>query len=77
VGADFKLNNLTLLYKNYGNENRTRVNKILPGAASINGAGGNIARDTYDDLAGTMLSEFGVVYLNRNKGILVQNDVIL
>ena len=77
AGANFKLNNLTLLYKNYNGENRTRVNKILPGAASVNGAGGDIARDTYDDVGGTMLSEFGLVCLNRNRMILCQNDVVL
>lgn len=77
AGANFKLNNLTLLYKDYNGENRTRVNKIMPGAANINGAGGNIMTSTYDDLAGTMLSEFGVVFLNRNRSILVQNDTIL
>ena len=77
MGADFKLNNLTLLYKNYNGEDRTRVNKIMPGAANINGAGGNIMTSTYDDLSGTMLSEFGIVMLRRNQSVLVMNDVVL
>lgn len=77
TGADFKLNNLTLLYKDYNGENRTRVNKFNPGMASINGVGGNIMTSTYDDLSGSMLSEFGLVYLKRNQGILVQSDIVL
>jgi hypothetical protein len=75
--ASFKMKNLALGYKNYNGENRTRVNKILQGAASIGSASGVNARDTYDDVYGTMLSEFMLLVLRRNQMILVANDVIL
>ena len=75
--AAFKLKNFSLGYKNYNGENRTRVNKILQGAASIGSASGESARDTFDDVYGTMLSEFMVIFLRRNTNILVMNDVVL
>ena len=75
--GSFKIKNLALGYKNYNGENRTRVNKILQGAASIGSASGEYARDTYDDVYGTMLSEFMVVFTKVNQTILVQNDVVL
>jgi hypothetical protein len=75
--ASFKLKNLSLGYKNYNGENRTRVVKILQGAASVGSASGDSARDSFDDVAGTMLSEFMVLFTRRNQCILVQNDVVL
>jgi hypothetical protein len=75
--ASFKLKNFSLGYKSANGENRTRVNKILQGAASIGSASSEFARDTYDDAYGTMLSEFMVIFLRRNQTILVQNDVVL
>jgi len=75
--ATTKLKNLTLGYKNHNGENRTRINKILPGVASVGEGGGNIARDTFDDVGGTMLSEFMVIFLKRNQCILIQNDEVL
>ena len=74
--AAFKLKNFSLGFKNYNGENRTRVNKILQGAASIGSASGEYARDTYDDVYGTMLSEFMAILSRRNQMILVQNDVV-
>jgi hypothetical protein len=73
----FKLKNFSLGFKNYNSEDRTRVRKVLPGAASISGAGGEIARDTFDDTYGTMLSEFMVIMTGRNKNILVLNDIVI
>jgi hypothetical protein len=68
-----KLKNLTLGYKNYNGENRTRIIKDIPSVASA----GNIAVDTYDDSRGTMLSEFMLIFTNVNQSILVLNDNIL
>ena len=68
--AAFKLKNFSLGYKNYNQENRTSVNKILQGAASIGSASGEYARDTFDDVYGTMLSEFMVILTRRNQMIL-------
>jgi hypothetical protein len=76
-GAVLKMNNLALGYKNYNGENRTRINKILQGVATIAPASGEFARDTFDDCAGTMLSEYMLIVLLRNQMILVQNDVVL
>jgi len=75
--ASFKLKNLSLGYKNYNGENRTRIHKVIPGVASINGAGGNIAVDSYDDFRGELLSEFSVIFTKRNQCVLVQNDTVL
>ena len=41
------------------------------------GASSDYARDTYDDVAGSMLSEYMLIFLKRNQAILVQNDNIL
>jgi hypothetical protein len=75
--ATFKMKNLALGYKSYNGENRTRINKVIPGVANVGAGGGDIAVDTYDDVRGTMLSEFMLVCLKRNQMILVANDVIL
>jgi len=75
--ATFKLKNLSLGYKNYNNENRTRINKVIPGVASVGAGGGDIAVDSFDDVRGTLLSEFMVIFTKRNQCILVQNDVVL
>lgn len=69
----FKLRNLTLGFKNYNGENRTRVVRDIPGMASQ----GGIAVDNFDDSRGSMLSEFGVIANKFNQCIMVQNDSIL
>jgi hypothetical protein len=68
-----KIKNLTLGFKSYNGENRTRIVKDIPGVAS----GGNIAVDNFDDSRGTMLSEFTVIMPKPNQAILVLNDSIL
>jgi len=75
--AAFKMKNLALGYKNYNGENRTRINKVLPGVASVGAGGGDISVSTYDDVRGEMLSEYTLICLKRNQMILVQNDNIL
>ncbi len=75
--ASFKLKNMSLGYKNYNGENRTRINKIIPGVASVGAGGGDIAADNYDDVRGTMLSEYMLIYTGRNQCILVQNDSVI
>lgn len=74
--APFKIKNLTLGYKSYNGENRTRVMKVLPGAGDI-GGGGNLAVDLWDDTRGSILSEFRVYFNKVNQCILVQDDRIL
>ncbi len=69
----FKLKNLTIGFKNYGGESRTRVVKDLPSMAG----NGNIAIDSFDDSRGSMLSEFGLIFNKVNQCIMVQNDSIL
>jgi hypothetical protein len=73
----FKLKNFVLGFKNYGGENRTRINKVLQGVATLGTATSPFARDTFDDSAGTMLSEYMVICLQRNAMILVQNDILI
>lgn len=75
-GADstpVKLRNLTLGFKNYNGENRTRIMKDLPSVAGP----GNTAIDTYDDSRGTALTEFMVIFNKVNQTVLIQNDNIL
>jgi hypothetical protein len=71
--ATVKIKSLTLGFKNYNGENRTRIIKDLPGVAGS----GNVANDTYDDSRGTMLTEFSLIANKINQHILVQNDNIL
>ncbi len=73
----FKLKNFSLGFKSYNNENRTRINKVIPGVAEVGAGGGNIAVDTFDDVRGTLLSEFAVIFTGRNQCILVQNDLVI
>jgi len=68
-----KLRNLTIGFKNYNGENRTRIVKDLPSVAGQ----GNVAIDTWDDSRGTMLSEFNVIFNGVNQCVLVMNDNIL
>lgn len=75
--SNIKLKNMTLGYKNYNGENRTRINKVIPGVAEVGAGGGNIAVDTFDDTRGTLLSEYMLILLRRNQMILVQNDNVL
>ena len=69
----FKLRNLTIGFKNYLGENRTRVIKDIPSMASQ----GGIAVDSYDDSRGSMLSEFGLIFNKVNQCIMVNNDNLL
>ncbi len=71
--ATVKIKSLTLGFKNYGGEDRTRVIKNLPGMAGD----GNIAVSTYDDSRGSMLTEFCLLAMKINQHILVLNDSIL
>jgi hypothetical protein len=73
----FKLKNFVLAFKSYAGENRTRINKVLQGVATLGTATSPFARDTFDDCAGTMLSEYAVIVLQRNQMILVQNDILI
>ena len=75
--ATVKMKNLALGYKNYGGENRTRVNKVLPGMANVGQGGGDLAISTYDDVRGSMLSEYMLICNATNQSILVANDNIL
>jgi hypothetical protein len=68
-----KLRNLTLGFRNYNGENRTRIIKDLPSVAGQ----GNIALDTFDDSRGTMLTEFSLLFHKVNQAVLIQNDNIL
>ena len=72
-----KLKNLLLGYKKGYGEDRTRVAKILSGVTNINGMGGNIAVDTYDDIRGQLLSEFMLLVLKPNQMIQVFPDDVL
>lgn len=69
----FKLRNLTIGFKNYNGENRTRIVKDIPSMAGQ----GNVAVDNYDDSRGSMLSEFSLIMNKVNQMIMVQNDNIL
>lgn len=69
----FKLRNLTIGFKNYSSENRTRVVKDIPSMAGQ----GNVAVDNFDDSRGSMLSEFSLIMNKVNQMIMVQNDSIL
>lgn len=71
--ATVKLRNLTLGFKSYNGENRTRVVKTIPAMASA----GNIAVDSFDDSQGSMLSEYCLLFNQVNQCIMVQNDNIL
>jgi hypothetical protein len=75
--APFTLKNLTLGYKAYNGEDRTRVVKLLPGVASIGDGNSGLAVDTFDDSRGEILSEFMVIFNKTNQCILVQDDRIL
>jgi len=77
AGSAIKMKNLLLGYKNYNGENRTRVSKVRPGMADINGLGGNIAVDGYDDIRGDLLSEFALFVLKPNQMIRVMPDDVL
>jgi len=68
-----KIKNLTLGFKNYNGENRTRIVKDIPSMASQ----GSIAVDNFDDSRGSLLSEFCVIFPKPNQAILVLNDNIL
>lgn len=66
----FTLKNLTLGYKNYNGENRTRL-------FTTDGKLGQVKADFYDDERGDILSEFMVIFNAVSQCILVQDDRIL
>jgi hypothetical protein len=68
-----KIKNLTMGFKNYNGENRTRIVKNLPSVAGQ----GDIAISTWDDTAGTLLTEYMLLANRVNQMILVLNDNIL
>lgn len=76
MGADVKVANLRLLWKNYNNENRGRVMMPIPG---VNGhsSSPNFAVDQYDDYRFELLSEFLLAFTKVNQAILVQPDTVL
>ena len=74
--ATSKIKNLTLGYKNYNGEDRTRVVKVLPSVGDFS-SGTNIAVDTWDDTRGEILSEFMVIFNKVSQCILVQDDRVL
>jgi hypothetical protein len=75
-GVPISIKNLTLGYKSYNGEDRTRVVKVLPGAGDI-GNSGNIAVDLWDDCRGSILSEFRVYANKFNQCILINDDRLL
>jgi len=76
TGANVKMDNLSLLYKNYNGENRTRIMQQIPG---VNGLAGspNFAVDSYDDSRWEILSEFMVVFFKVNQCVLIQPSSVL
>lgn len=71
--ATVKIKSLTLGFKNYNGENRTRVIKDLPSMAGP----GSIAIDSFDDSRGSMLTEYCLISNKINQHILILNDNIL
>lgn len=76
MGADVKVPNLHLLYKNYNGEDRTRIMCPIPG---VNGLAGspNIAVDSYDDYQIQWLTEFMLAFTKVGQSILIQPDSVL
>lgn len=68
-----KIKNLTLGFRSYNGENRTRIVKDIPSMAGQ----GNIAVDSWDDSRGSMLSQYMLMANKVNQHILVLNDNIL
>lgn len=77
MGVDVKMDNLSLLYKNYNGENRERVFKTIPGVNGLSMINSPIAVDSYDDARWEILSEFMVALLKPNQSILIQPDTVL
>jgi len=73
-GTPLKIKNLTLGFKSYNGEDRTRVIKRLP---SVGDMDSNIAVDSWDDTRLEILSEFRVYFNKVNQAILVQDDRVL
>lgn len=76
-GADVKMKNVSLLYKNYAGENRERIMGFIPGVNGLSQVPGNIFADRYDDVRAEILTEFMVAVLKRNQCILIQPDSVL
>ena len=77
LSAEVKMQNLKLLYKKYGGEDRTRAFNILPGVNGLSQINGNVAIDGYDSVAAEWLSEFALAFLKINQSILIQPDSVL
>lgn len=76
MGANVKIANLRLLYKNYNGEDRTRIMTQIPG---VNGLAGspNFAVDSYDDARWEILTEMMVTFVKVNQSILIQPSSVL
>jgi len=70
--GSYKLRNLTLGYKNYNGENRTR---IIQDVSGVNGFG-HSAKDTYDDVRLELLTEFMLIANKVNQMIYVIPDTV-
>ncbi len=70
-----KMKNLTLGYKSYNGEDRTRVVKVLPGVSGLDA--GSIAVSDFDDTRGEILSEFRVYANGFNQLIYCMDDRVL
>lgn len=76
MGAEVKIPNLRILWKNYNGENRGRIMVPIPG---VNGhaSSPNFAVDRYDDYRFEILSEFLLSFVKVNQSILIQPDSVL
>jgi hypothetical protein len=77
LGADVKLANVTLSYKNFQGENRERIFKVIPGVNGLSMIPGNVAVNSYDSASWEILTEFMLIMAKRNQGILIQPDDVL
>ena len=77
VGADVKMSNVQLSYKNYNGENRERVFATIPGVNGLSSINSPIAVDSYDDARWEILTEMMLEFHKRNQCILIQDDQAL
>jgi hypothetical protein len=77
LGADVKLANVTLAYKNFNGENRERIFKVIPGVNGLSMIPGNVAVNSYDSASWEILTEMMLIYAKRNQSILIQPDDVL
>lgn len=77
MGADVKMANLSIAYKNYNGENRERIFQPIAGVNGLSMVGGNNIADAYDRVKWEILTEFMLRAVKRNQMILVQPDSVL